>query len=129
MVDTCYPNFMPLSMDEFERHLYLYYGNGLNPSLRIYKNFNPSSAYTAQEKDFLKNDFGRNSARRHKKFRCHFCVRGSMKFNPSMQVVTKLEIVPVIEAHLIRFSFLRGWSVVSFPLMIKWLISKVGICG
>ena len=31
MVDTCYPNFVPFMMDDFEHHLYLYYFNGLNP--------------------------------------------------------------------------------------------------
>ena len=31
MGDTCYPNFVPFTMDEFERNLYLYYFNGLNP--------------------------------------------------------------------------------------------------
>ena len=29
--DTCYPNFVPFAMDEFKRHIYLYYLNGVNP--------------------------------------------------------------------------------------------------
>ena len=34
--NTCYPNFLPFMMDEFERHLYLYYCNGLNTYPKIY---------------------------------------------------------------------------------------------
>ena len=33
MGDTCYPNFVPFTMDEFERHLYIYYFNGLNSAI------------------------------------------------------------------------------------------------
>ena len=40
-------------MDEFERNLYLYYFNGLNPSPRINIKFKSSSADNGQENDFL----------------------------------------------------------------------------
>ena len=50
-------------MDEFERHLYMYYFNGTNPSSRIETNFNPSSVDTVQGNDFLQNDFGINDVR------------------------------------------------------------------
>ena len=51
--DTCYPSFMPLTMDEFESHLYFYYFNGLNLSLMINMNSKYSSADTVQGNNFL----------------------------------------------------------------------------
>ena len=33
--DTYYPNFMPLTMDEFKLHLYIYHFYGLSPYPRI----------------------------------------------------------------------------------------------
>ena len=66
MGDTCYDNFVPFTMDEFERHLYLYYWNGLNPSPRIDTKFNPISAGPVQGNEFLHNYFGRNAPRQHK---------------------------------------------------------------
>ena len=53
MGDTCYPNFLPFTMDEFERHLYIYYFNGLNPSPRIHMKFISRSAYPVQGDNFL----------------------------------------------------------------------------
>ena len=53
MVDTCYPNFVPFMMDEFEHHLYLYYFNGLNPSHMIHVKFKYSSDDHVQGNDFL----------------------------------------------------------------------------
>ena len=34
MGDTCYLKFAPMTVDELEEHLYLYYFNGLNPFLK-----------------------------------------------------------------------------------------------
>ena len=53
MGDTCYPNFVLFTMDEFERNLYLYYLNGLKPSPRIEMNFKSRSADPEQVNDFL----------------------------------------------------------------------------
>ena len=44
MGDTGYPNFLPFTMDEFERHLYMYYINGLNPYPGIGTKFKCRSA-------------------------------------------------------------------------------------
>ena len=51
--DTCHPNFVPFTMDEFECHLYLYYCNSLKPSPRIQMNFKSSSADPVQGNKFL----------------------------------------------------------------------------
>ena len=55
MGDTFYPDFVPFTMDEFGRNLYLYYWNGLNPFPRIETKFNTSSAAPLQGKNFLHN--------------------------------------------------------------------------
>ena len=55
MCDSCYPSFVLFTMDEFERHYYLYYYNGLNPSLRIYMKFKSISSDPVQGKYFLHN--------------------------------------------------------------------------
>ena len=53
MGDTCYTNFVPSTMDEFERNLYLYYLNGLKTPPRIEMNFKSRSADPEQVNDFL----------------------------------------------------------------------------
>ena len=63
MGDTCYPNFVPFTMDEFERHLYMYYITGLNPYPGIGTQFKSRSADPVQGKEFLMNDFGINAVR------------------------------------------------------------------
>ena len=79
MGDTCYPNFMPFTMDEFERHLYMYYINGLNPYPGIGTKFKSRSADTVQGNYFLNNDFGINAVRRHKEFKCCFACQEPQK--------------------------------------------------
>ena len=54
MGDTCYPYFVIFMMDEFERHLYIYYFNYLNPSQRIHMKFKSSSYDPVQGNNFLK---------------------------------------------------------------------------
>ena len=61
--DTCYPNFVLSTMDEFEQHLYLYYFNGLNPSPRIHMKLKYSSADPVKVKYFLNKTFARNAVR------------------------------------------------------------------
>ena len=61
--DTCYPIFLLFTMDEFERHLYLYYFNGLNPSPRIKKKFKSIIVYPVKGNNFLHNLFCQNDVR------------------------------------------------------------------
>ena len=68
MGDTLYPNFVPFTMDEFDRNLYFYYFNDLKSPPRIHMNFNSSSADTVQVNEFLYKCFGQNAVRLHKKF-------------------------------------------------------------
>ena len=66
MGDTYYPNCVLFTMDEFERNLYLYYFNGVNPSLSIDIKFKHISVDTMQGKYFLHKGFVSNAVRRHK---------------------------------------------------------------
>ena len=70
MGDTCYPNFVPLMMDEFERHLYLYYFNGLKPPPSIQMDFKSISDDPVKDNNFLHKRFFHNYVRRHKEFKC-----------------------------------------------------------
>ena len=70
MGDTCYSNFVLFVMGEFERHLYLYYFNGLNPSPRIHINFKSISADPVQGNYFLHKVFGCNAVRQNKEIKC-----------------------------------------------------------
>ena len=70
VIYTCYPNFVQFTMDEFERHLYIYYFNCLKQSPRIKMNLESSSAYTVHGNDFLHKKFGHNAVRQKKEFNC-----------------------------------------------------------
>ena len=61
MGNTCYPNFVTFSMDEFDRHLYLYRFNGLTPYLRIHMKFKYSSVDHVQDNNFMHKIFGPNA--------------------------------------------------------------------
>ena len=53
MGNTCYTNFLPFTIDDFERHLYVYYFNGIKQYPRIEKNFKFSSDGPVQGNNFL----------------------------------------------------------------------------
>ena len=72
MGDTCYPNFVPFTMYEFERNIYLYCFNGINPYPRVETNFKPRSSNTVQVNYFLHNEFVKNTVRQHKEFKYFF---------------------------------------------------------
>ena len=64
--DTCYSNFVPFTMDEFERHLYIYYSNVLSPFPRTHMKFKSSSVDTVKVKDFLQKCFYHNDMGQYK---------------------------------------------------------------
>ena len=66
MGDTCYPNLVPLTTDEFEQYLYLYHFNVLNPPPRIGMKFKSRSADPLQVNDFLRKTFFCNAVSLHK---------------------------------------------------------------
>ena len=78
MGDTCYTNFVPSTMDEFESRLYIYYFSGLNQYLNIQMKFKSISVDNAQGNNFLHKSFGHNAVRQHKEFKSCFdasCIK------------------------------------------------------
>ena len=65
MGDTFCINCVLFTMDEFKRHLYLNYFNGLNPSPRIPMKFKSSSVDPVQGNNFPHKIFGQNDVRGH----------------------------------------------------------------
>ena len=53
MGDIFYPNSEPVTVGAFERHLYLYHFNGLNPYPRIETKFDSRGYDPVQGKNFL----------------------------------------------------------------------------
>ena len=81
----------------------MYYFNCIKPPPKIDMKLNPVSSDPVQVNNFLNNDFGINSKIQHKQFKCCFACQDPKKSNPGTQVLSKLEIVPLPEAHLICF--------------------------
>ena len=84
-------------MDEFERHLYLYYRNGLNPPPRLDMKFKPDSADPVQDNDFLHNAFGSNTARQHKEFKCCFECQDLRNPIPARKLYPNWKLYPLLK--------------------------------
>ena len=110
MGDTRYPNFVPFTMDEFERHLYLYYLNSINPLPRIHMNFNSSSVDPVQVNYFLHNTFGNNDVRRHKEFECCFDCQDPWKPIPKCKLYPNWKLYPFLKhiLYVLHFEWLLG---------------------
>ena len=113
MVDMCYPNFVPFTMDEFERNFYMYYWNGLNPSPMIYMKFKPISSNPVQGKDFPHNDFVKKSMRQHNAFHCCFARQDPQKPTPACKLYLNWKLYPFLN-HILsvfRFSWFLGGAI------------------
>ena len=83
-------------MDGFERHLYLYYFYGINPSLKIEIKFKSSSDDTVQGKKFQQKHWSQFCEVKQG-VKVMLCVPGSKEANTNTEVVSKLEIAPLLE--------------------------------
>ena len=109
--------------------MYLYYHNGLNPSLRLEVQFNTSSDDPVQVKYFLQIVFG-VIFEATKEVYVMLCHTGSDKSNPSTQVVSKLGIVPAIEAHILMWSRTKSYGLLTgyiTYIMILLLVLQVPV--
>ena len=97
-------------MDEFESHLYLYYFNGINPSPMINMKVKSSSDDTVQGKKFQQKHWSQ-FCEVTQGVKVMLCVPGSKEANTNTEVVSKLEIAPLLESHLIYVPF----------FMVAWL--------
>ena len=120
MGDTCYPNSVPFTMDEFERHLYLFYHNSLNLLPRIHMNFKSSSVDPVQVKDFLNKIFGHNYVRRHKDFECCFDCQYPWKPIPKCKLYPNWKLYPFLKhiLYVFHFAWLLGCSLAVDEQMI-----------
>ena len=106
MVDTCYPNFLPFAMDEFERHLYLYYFNGPKPYLMKQMMFKSSSTDLVQGNDFLYKSFGHNTVSLYKEFKRCFVCQYLWKPIPARKLYPNWKLYPLLKQILYVFHFL-----------------------
>ena len=86
MGDTCYPHFVPFTMDDFERNLYLYYFNGIKQFPSIEMKFKSRSADNVQSNEFLHNFFVWNAVRQHKDFKCWSACQDPWNPNPARKL-------------------------------------------
>ena len=103
--DTCYPNFVPFTIDEFDRHLYLYCYNGLTPSPMIQMKFKSRSVFPVQGNDYLHNKFGHNAVRRHKGFNFCFSCQDQWKPIPTRKLYPNWKFYPLLNHILSVFHF------------------------
>ena len=97
MGDTWYSKFVPFTMDEFDRNLYMYCFNSMNPYPRIETNFKPSSDDTVKGNNFLHNYFVRNSASKHKEFKSFFSYQDTWNPIPACKLYTNWKIYPLLK--------------------------------
>ena len=105
MGDTYYPNCVLFTMDGFERHLYLYYFNGLTPSLEIQMNFKPRSFDPMQGNNLLHKKIGCNAVRRHKGFNFCFSCQDQWKPIPTRKLYPNWKLYPLLNHILSVFHF------------------------
>ena len=106
----CYPNFVPLSMDNFEQNFYMYYWNGMNSYPRIDMKFETRSSDPIQGNNFLHNSVGRNSVRRHKEFKCCFACQDPQNPMPSHKLCLNWNLYLLLNhiLYVFRFSWFLG---------------------
>jgi hypothetical protein len=78
-----YPTFTPFSFMEIERHLALYFMQGLNPSPQVEFKFASQTADPIQGNDLCFRNFGKGAVVRHKQFKAFFCITDPSKATPS----------------------------------------------
>lgn len=81
----CYPTYKdnPFTPAEIERHIGLYFLNGLSPCPSVSMKFNDQSIDPVQGNDLVNRCFGKDSKRRHKIFKAFLCVQDPWSKVPS----------------------------------------------
>ena len=101
-----YPRFKPFNIDEFEKHLYLYYYNGLNPSPQVQMKFR--SADVVQGSKFISDIFGSSAERRHREWKCCFASQDPLVQPPSRASHPNWKVDPFLK-HVQEVSRV-GWK-------------------
>ena len=100
-----YPRFKPFNIDEFEKHLYLYYYNGLNLSPQVQMKFR--SADVVQGSKFISDIFGSSAERRHREWKCCFASQDPLVQPPSRASHPNWKVDPFLK-HVQEVSRV-GW--------------------
>lgn len=105
--DACYPKFKPFDVKEFEKHLYFYYFNGLNPSPRVQMKFKTNDDDPVQGNNFINRVFGSGAGRRHREWKCCFATQDPLVTPPSRKTHPNWKIDPFLK-HVQEVSR-AGW--------------------
>ena len=78
-----YPHFKPFSTEEWEKFLYVFFFNGLNPSPQVEFKLKSEDADPINSNQFLRRVFGPNAIRRFKEWKACFSAQDPKKHVPS----------------------------------------------
>jgi hypothetical protein len=79
-----YPTFKPFSHKDIEKHLALYFVNGLNPSPQVEMKICHQNDDPIQGSDLCYNSLGGSAGiKRHKHFKAFFCIQDPLRATPS----------------------------------------------
>ena len=81
--ELCYPDFVSFTPREIERHLGVYFINGLNPSPQVKMKFRSQEQDPINENDLVWKCMGPNAKGRHRHFKAFFSIQDPMKPVPS----------------------------------------------
>jgi Transposase IS4 len=78
-----YQDFKPFTPREIEKHLAIYFVNGLNPSPQVEMKFRQQAFDPIQGNDFVWKQMGPGAKARHKHFKAFLCIQDPMKPAPT----------------------------------------------
>jgi Transposase IS4 len=84
--ESFYPDYKPFTPREIEKHLALYFFNGLLPSPQVEMKLKSQSQDCLQGNDFVWRAMGKNAKSRHRHFKAFFCVQNPITPPPSKKV-------------------------------------------
>jgi hypothetical protein len=77
-----YPDFIPFKPDELRQHIGVYILHGLSPSPQLTMKFQSQNVDPVNGNDFVHRSLGPTGLRRHKHFKCFFCVQNPLSIQP-----------------------------------------------
>ena len=101
-----YNDFVPFSLDEFQRHIGLYLLQALLPSLQVEMKFYSQSEDPVNGNDFVHHSFGSvawKSERRHRHFKCFFSSQNPTLTVPSRESNPNWKVHPLLK-HMLEVS-------------------------
>jgi hypothetical protein len=105
-----YPEFKPFTTEEFERWLYLFFFNGLNPSPQMEWKLRPEATDPVHSNSFLIRVFGTNAPRRFREWKACFACQDPKIAIPSRKTHPNFKIDEVLRHFqtVFRYAWLPG---------------------